>query len=89
MIKFVKNKFMGLEWVPQNGSQKLFYNFNIVKCFEISKCENKFLWIVGYFLKKPLLKMWFNGLSFIPKVIVVKELWSCSFDAKEKYEKLF
>ena len=35
----------------------------------------------GVFFLKPTLKIWFQDLSFIPKEIVDKELWLCSFDA--------
>ena len=36
----------------------------------------------GVIFLKTRLKIWFNGLSFIPKVITVKEQWLLIFDTK-------
>ena len=43
MVSFVKNKLkLGLAWAPQGGSPKLFYSFNLVTCFEITRHESEF-----------------------------------------------
>ena len=83
----MKNKFkLGLGWAPQNGSPKLFYSFNLINVLQFQSVEMNF----HELFLKPILKMWFNGLSFIPKGIVKKELWLYSFGTKtQKKKKLF